>query len=259
MFRTGLELTSTTNPAMIHLHSAWQTPLDPRCKSKAGFSIIELIAVLGVIILLAGLSCPLTTAVRTRAQRVSCLNNLRQWGLALNLYLDENRGLYPTWEKGKAKAWFNVLPPYLDQPTMAETAGSKDGVVMPDSGRKSLFLCPADHGDGSEDTTYYSSYTFNTFIAKSKKAARQHQIKNPDRFVVFAETPSGSTAGVDLSSLGDVKNGSTAFRHAGSACFGFADGHAASFPRDVVWRSGLGKADNFGPLQWNPQTEDAEE
>lgn len=221
-----------------------------------GFSIVELIMVMGVIGILAGLTFPLTTAVRARAQRVSCLNNLRQWGMALNLYLDENRGVYPSWEKGKSKAWFNVLPQYLNQQTMEEAANSKSGVATPGTGRKSLFLCPGDTREIETAGDYYSSYTFNKHVGKTAGATRQHAIKNPDIFVVFSETADGETPGVDLSNLGDTEEGMSAFRHSGSICFGFADGHAASFSRAKAWRAGLSSTDNFGGLQWNPANDD---
>ena len=178
---------------------------------ESGFSLIEMLFVVAVIMILAGLMFPIAGSVRARAQRAGCLNNLRQWGLALNLYLDEHRGVYPAWKTGK-NAWYEVLPSYLDRPAMSEET------VFPGQGRKSVFLCPSDRGDGVEQGDYYSSYTFNTHVSVSDGAKRQHQIKNPDKFVVFSETAVGEKPGVDLSTLGEEKNGSTAFRHAGNVC-----------------------------------------
>ena len=218
--------------------------------AKSGFSLVELMIVVGVIAILAGLMFPLAGSVRARAQRASCLNNLRQWSLALNLYLDENRGLFPAWEAGSPKGWYEKLPPYLDQPTMS------DSPVFPGTGKKSMFLCPSDRGDGTEKGKYYSSYTLNTHISKTKGAVRLHEVKNPDRFVVFCETGHGGRAGIDLSSLGMVKGDSSAFRHAGSVCMTFADGHAASLPRASVWRPGLSREENYGGFQWNPENDD---
>lgn len=220
--------------------------------SGAGFSLVEMLFVVGIIVLLAALSFPLAGSVRAKAQRANCLNNIRQWNLALNLYLDEHRGVYPGWKEGEKGSWFEVLPPYVDQPAMSET------VVFPGQGRKSMFLCPSDGGDGTDSGTYYSSYTFNSHVSKTDGAKRQHQIKNPDKFVVFAETGIGERGGVDLSSIGDSKNGSTAFRHSTSVCLGFADGSAGSFRRNTVWRDGLAATDNFGGLQWNPENDDLE-
>ena len=222
-----------------------------RVAPRTGFSLIEMMFVVAVIALLAGIMFPLAGSVRAKAQRSNCLNNLRQWGMALNLYLDENRGKFPGWQN-KKDAWYEKLPPYADQPAMSEE------VAFPGGGRKSLFLCPSDVGDGTDHGDYYSSYTFNTHVSKTKGATHQHQIKNPDRFVVFSETPTGGKSGVDLSTLGRAKNGSTAFRHSGSVCFAFADGHAASFRRASVWREGLAATDNYGGLQWNPENDDLE-
>ena len=46
--------------------------------------------------------------------------------------------------------------------------------------------------------------------------------------------------------------------HAGSACFGFADGHAAAFRLATVWHEGLSADSNCGGLQWNPESEEME-
>ena len=73
---------------------------------------------------------------------------------------------------------------------------------------------------------------------------------------MFSETAVGEKPGVDLSTLGEEKNGSTAFRHAGNVCFCLADGHAAAFSRKTVWSEGLAATDNCGGLQWNPENDD---
>jgi prepilin-type N-terminal cleavage/methylation domain-containing protein/prepilin-type processing-associated H-X9-DG protein len=60
----------------------------------AGFTLVELLVVLAVIALLAALLLPALQASQAKAKRIHCTSNLRQLGVALNLYVDES-GSYP--------------------------------------------------------------------------------------------------------------------------------------------------------------------
>ncbi len=94
-----------------------------------GFTLVELLVVVAMIVILASLLMPAFAKAKARAQGMKCLNNLRQWGLALNVYLGESddllprdgtdsRGAYAVDTGARAGAgspndpfaWFNVLP-----------------------------------------------------------------------------------------------------------------------------------------------------
>ena len=70
--------------------------------TKSGFSIIELIVVIGIIGLLAALLLPAVQAARESARAVQCFNNLRQLGVALHNYHDAHACLPPAviWNDG---------------------------------------------------------------------------------------------------------------------------------------------------------------
>src|SRR5438093_7770564 len=68
-----------------------------RCRSwrKSGFSLIELLAVIAVIGVLAGLLLPALSKARSQARRIQCTNNQRQLGLIGMLYSGDHNDALP--------------------------------------------------------------------------------------------------------------------------------------------------------------------
>src|SRR5688500_12952459 len=66
-----------------------------RSQRKAGFTLVELLVVIGIIALLISILLPSLNRARETANRVKCASNLKQIGLAILLYSNENKGAYP--------------------------------------------------------------------------------------------------------------------------------------------------------------------
>ena len=100
-----------------------------------------------VIALLLAIGFPSLQQARVQARRVACASNLRQWGLALQMYRDEHRDYLPTegtyLKRGleKPNTWYNELPPYLDVPPYMDV--ERNGDQVHEFVGAHIWICPA--------------------------------------------------------------------------------------------------------------------
>ena len=112
-------------------------------RAALGFTLIELLVTLAIIAILAGLSLGGLATARFRSRVTVCANNFRQWGIAVNLYAQEDtQGRLPAFslplELFAAKR-YDDLYPWLVSLQMG-TNMARHGVTVP------MWFCPAKRG-----------------------------------------------------------------------------------------------------------------
>jgi type II secretory pathway pseudopilin PulG len=122
-----------------------------RKSSRIAFTLVELLVVLGIIALLAGLFMPSFSAMLLKAQSVKCSMNLGTIGKAASLAATDNNGQYPAIDQAGAQ----VYPPGSGATNLIGALGSY-GVTT------NIIQCPVDMKNSPCSFTLYgSSYQWN--------------------------------------------------------------------------------------------------
>ncbi len=136
----------------------------PLMRTRA-FSLIELLVSIAIITLLVGILIPTLSAARKRAQAAVCLSNMRQIGLAMLYYGQDNNDLIsrasmtaqwgPPRQPFMVRPWGEALVPYL-LPYKREGFSREDQDAAEIFGRlfRGVYRCPADVNHISEDWVY---------------------------------------------------------------------------------------------------------
>jgi len=228
-----------------------QSPVIAR--KNNGFTLIELLVVIAIIAILAAILFPVFARARENARRASCMSNLKQIGLGMNMYIQDYDEMFPYGrDRDQAVAgngetlWGNRVQPYVKS--------------------EQIFVCPSKGTStycrnlGGTDTffAYGASYGANVFLCPTLNGGAGTpvalislaKISQSANTVLFADAWAGSSyASCGFWSIeGPNPNfygyQELEFRHFDGTPVAFVDGHVKWYKQDQLL--------NDANLQWNP-------
>jgi len=190
------------------------------------FTLIELLVVIAVIAILAALLLPALAKAKAKAQAMACLSNVKQWGYAFWMYMDDNEDSFP-YEGNptdismglNTNAWCNSTTIYAGQSKLMDLYAQAN---PPLPNVRSLFSCPAAKPPAYVPTSAqpFFMYGFNSRMdPNGAQEFKRTQVLRPVETILFSENSEGafpSTTGVFAPA-----------RHSLRGNFGFVDGHAS--------------------------------
>jgi len=159
------------------------------------FTLIELLVVISIIAVLAAFLLPALAGAKEQGRATQCISNLRQWGLAYQMYAADNgdflprrgQGVQPLTQIDRPEDWFNALPVYFSLPTFEQMAANNQ---TPAAQSQSVFICPTTINTNTS-AAYFLPYGMNMNLSpwNLPLATKFSQVTMPIYVVAMADAP----------------------------------------------------------------------
>lgn len=193
-----------------------------------GFTLVEILIVLVIIAILAAILLPVFMKVRESARAATCAGNLKQMGLAIQLYAADYNGFLPNHLPPDFDcSWVDQIHPYVKAPAIFEcpSADAVAGEYRPGCSPSKPIEDP--FGDSEpKEITYNGSYDINALGEKDKRV-RESSLRYPSSTILVLDGK-GSFVNPDKDDVVTIKSlteRGVSTRHNGGANVLFADSH----------------------------------
>jgi prepilin-type N-terminal cleavage/methylation domain-containing protein len=148
------------------------------CHARSAFTLVELLVVVGIIALLIAILMPVLSRARAEANRTVCLSNIRQLGMGILMYCNDNSGYFPTcayWSDGVGYAARNDDWIWWEANRNLNDSAIAKYLAATGSALQRVLRCPSDTLDGRKATLgilpgqgpYLYSYNMNDALGSN--------------------------------------------------------------------------------------------
>jgi prepilin-type N-terminal cleavage/methylation domain-containing protein/prepilin-type processing-associated H-X9-DG protein len=195
-----------------------------RSRCRGAFTLVELLVVIAIIGILVALLLPAIQAAREASRRSACLNNVKQIGLAIQLYHDATKTLPPSRMPCWHGTWASAIWPYLEEGNIAQkwdpVMGYYEQPLENLTAQVPVYLCPTRRAPPQlsveGDTRGGTSHRPGALADYAVSIGDGIQYQGDHGFQGAADSESQAAAGADPRA---IYNG--AFLHGVGDCIGF--------------------------------------
>jgi len=220
-----------------------------RIQKEGAFTLIELLVVIAIIAILAGILLPALSTAKAKAQSISCLNNLKQWGLATYLYASDHEDFLPTdgtpnpSDTATNNGWYIQLPRELGLPRYHDQPWRTNEFASPG---RTVWICPSNRRRSNGNNLFH--YCLNENVSgtgSDNKPVRLSTISRPVAVIWMFDSK-------NLPAVGGWSFVHTNL-HTRGAQFVFLDAHVVRLKNTTYWDFSINKArTNDVNLVWIP-------